>query len=41
MSGTISGGWSFVWSAYGITATVLAIYAISLLMRLRSARKSS
>jgi hypothetical protein len=41
MSGTITGGWGFVWAAYGITATVLALYAVSLLMRLRSARKST
>ena len=41
MSGTITGGWSFVWAAYGITFTVLALYAVSVLMRLRSARKST
>jgi len=33
--GYITGGWSFVWSAYGLTAFALAAYAISVIARLR------
>ena len=36
--GIVVGGWEFVWSAYGITAAALLIYAVSLLARLRQAR---
>ncbi len=28
MNGFVSGGWGFVWAAYGISAIVLAAYAI-------------
>jgi heme exporter protein D len=28
MNGLVSGGWSFVWAAYAITALVMATYAI-------------
>ena len=28
MNGLVSGGWSFVWAAYAITAFVLGTYAI-------------
>ena len=37
--GIVVGGWEFVWSAYGITAGALLIYAISLIARLRHARE--
>jgi len=36
--GYITGGWSFVWAAYGWTALVLAWYGISLVLRLRKSR---
>lgn len=35
--GVISGGWEFVWGAYGITAAVFVLYGISLVVRLREA----
>ena len=38
--GVISGGWEFVWAAYGISAAVFVLYGISLVVRLREARKS-
>jgi hypothetical protein len=37
--GVISGGWEFVWAAYGITAAVFLLYGISLMSRIREARK--
>lgn len=37
--GVISGGWEFVWAAYGITAAVFVLYGISLMSRIREARK--
>ena len=37
--GVISGGWEFVWAAYGITATVFAVYTVSLIVRLREAQR--
>ena len=37
--GVISGGWEFVWAAYGVTATVFILYTISLAVRLREVRK--
>ncbi len=33
--GYITGGWSFVWAAYGWTALVLTVYAVSVIVRLR------
>ena len=36
--GVISGGWEFVWAAYGITAAVFVLYGISLMSRIREAR---
>ena len=38
--GIVTGGWEFVWAAYGLTAAVLGIYAVSVLMRLRAAKRS-
>ena len=35
MSGYISGGWGFVWAAYGWTAIVFTVYGASLVTRLR------
>ncbi|HUP50185.1 MAG TPA: hypothetical protein VNA04_15480 [Thermoanaerobaculia bacterium] len=35
MSGVVTGGWSFVWAAYGITAAALLIYGVTLVTRLR------
>jgi hypothetical protein len=31
--GYVIGGWGYVWTAYGITATVFIIYGISLWLR--------
>ena len=39
MSGTITGGWGFVWAAYGISAVILIGYAVSLLRRYRAERR--
>src|SRR5205823_9103398 len=36
--GYITGGWSFVWAAYGWTALALASSGISLVLRLRKSR---
>jgi hypothetical protein len=36
--GVISGGWEFVWAAYGITAAVFVLYGVSLISRIREAR---
>jgi len=36
--GVISGGWEFVWAAYGITATLFVLYGISLWARRREVR---
>lgn len=36
--GIVVGGWEFVWAAYGLTAAVLVIYAVSLAVRLRSSK---
>lgn len=38
--GVISGGWEFVWAAYGITAAVFVLYGISLMSRLRDVREA-
>ena len=39
MTGVIQGGWGFVWAAYGVTAAILLGYAVSVLLRLRAARR--
>jgi hypothetical protein len=39
IEGVITGGWEFVWGAYGMTAAVFVLYGISLVTRLREARK--
>ncbi len=33
--GYVTGGWGFVWAAYGWTGFVLTCYAVSLFVRLR------
>ena len=38
MSGYLSGGWNFVWAAYGLTFILLGAYGASLIARLRSSR---
>ena len=38
MSGTLVGGWEFVWAAYGLTTMVLGIYTLSVLTRYRAAK---
>ena len=38
MSGYLSGGWNFVWAAYGLTFFLLAAYGTSLIVRLRNSR---
>lgn len=37
--GVIEGGWEFVWGAYGMTAAVLLLYALSLHARYRFERE--
>lgn len=37
--GVISGGWEFVWAAYGVTAAVFILYTISLVIRLRGEKQ--
>jgi len=32
-SGIITGGWEYVWMAYGVTWTALVLYAVSLWVR--------
>ena len=36
--GVVTGGWAFVWAAYGWTAIVLIAYGLSLFVRLRRER---
>jgi heme exporter protein CcmD len=36
--GVIEGGWEFVWGAYGVSATVLLLYALSVHARYRAER---
>ncbi len=37
--GVVSGGWEFVWAAYGLTAVMFSLYTISLIARLREDKK--
>lgn len=37
--GYIQGGWGFVWTAYGVSFTILTVYGISLINRYRAERK--
>lgn len=36
MSGVVAGGWGYVAAAYGVTAAVLAAYAVSLWLRAKA-----
>lgn len=38
MSGVVTGGWGFVWAAYGLTSAILLIYAISVFSRYRAGK---
>ncbi|HJW92225.1 MAG TPA: hypothetical protein VJ901_01275 [Thermoanaerobaculia bacterium] len=38
--GTLSGGWNFVMAAYGVTFSVLFIYGVSIVSRLRQESKN-
>ncbi|HEX6160501.1 MAG TPA: hypothetical protein VF111_10075 [Thermoanaerobaculia bacterium] len=33
--GIVVGGWEYVWMAYGLTFSALAIYGVTLFMKLR------
>jgi len=35
MSGVVTGGWEFVWAAYGLTFSILVIYVVSVVSRYR------
>lgn len=37
--GIITGGWEYVWAAYGLTFAALTTYGISLAVRLRSDKR--
>jgi heme exporter protein CcmD len=38
-AGVISGGWEFVWAAYGLSAVILTGYAVSVIARYRAQRR--
>jgi len=38
-AGVITGGWEFVWAAYGVTAAILTGYAVSVFVRYRAQRR--
>ncbi|MGZ4808904.1 MAG: hypothetical protein ACXV7D_06185 [Thermoanaerobaculia bacterium] len=40
MNGVVTGGWGFVWAAYGVTAGSLFVYGVMLVMRLRKERQA-
>jgi hypothetical protein len=37
--GVITGGWNFVVAAYAVTVTVLTVYGVTLITRLRAERR--
>ena len=39
--GVVTGGWEFVWAAYGLTAAVFLTYTISLMLRLRDSKRNA
>jgi heme exporter protein D len=42
MNGLVSGGWEFVWAAYGVSALVLTLFAVrAVLMARRPSRGPS
>lgn len=38
MNGVVTGGWEYVWLAYGVTAAMFVVYGASLVARLREKR---
>ena len=38
MNGVVTGGWGFVWAAYGVTAAALFVYGVTLVTRLMKER---
>lgn len=36
--GIVTGGWEFVWAAYGLTSAALLIYGVMLITRVREQR---
>ena len=40
MNGVVTGGWGFVWAAYGVTAGALFVYGVMLVTRLRKERRT-
>lgn len=36
MNGSVSGGWSFVWAAYSVTALMLGFYVVKTIVALRT-----
>jgi len=34
-TGVVTGGWSYVWAAYSLTAGALFLYGVSLFVRVR------
>jgi hypothetical protein len=39
MTGVVTGGWEFVWAAYGISFAVLTAYGFRLASKLRRSRE--
>lgn len=39
MNGMVTGGWSYVWSAYAVTAALLFGYAVKTIVALREHRR--
>ncbi|MFZ2492876.1 MAG: hypothetical protein WA208_15445 [Thermoanaerobaculia bacterium] len=39
--GVVVGGWEYVWMAYGLTASALIIYGVTLFAKLRQELKHS
>lgn len=39
--GIVTGGWEFVWAAYGLTFLALAGYGTTIALRLREAKRRS
>lgn len=37
--GVVIGGWEFVWAAYGVTTAAFLIYGITLVAKLREAKR--
>jgi hypothetical protein len=39
--GVVTGGWEFVWAAYGLTGAAFIIYGVTLITRFREERTRS